>query len=119
MADSRFPTAVISHFYSAVYTKKKEQIRSKVVKNVDIARIAVVKAEIESWYLAGLDRRDAESLEIQHSSNTESITKEDFDSMHEKYTSRIDFMTVILEKFSLDIAKTQNESFRYFCNKFL
>ena len=101
------------------YTKKKEQIRSKVVKNVDIARIAVVKAEIESWYLAGLDRRDAESLEIQHSSNTESITKEDFDSMHEKYTSRIDFMTVILEKFSLDIAKTQNESFRYFCNKFL
>ena len=101
------------------YTKKKEQVKSKVVKNVDITRIAVVKAEIESWYLAGLDRRNAASLEILHSNNTENITKEDFAKVHKKYTSKIDFMTVILEKFSWNVAKTQNESFRYFCDKFL
>ena len=103
----------------ACYTKKKEQITSKTSKNVDAARIAVVKAEIESWYLAGLDRSNAMSLNIQHSDNTENITKEDFATMHKKYTSKIDFMTVILEKFSFDIAKTQNRSFRYFCDKFL
>ena len=103
----------------ACYTKKKEQIASKIAKNVDVARIAVVKAEIESWYLAGLDHRNAESLEIWYSGNTESMTKEDFARMHEKYSSKIDFMTDILKKFSIDIAKTRNKSFRYFCDKFL
>lgn len=103
----------------ACYTKKKEEIKSKTAKNVDIARIVVVKAEIESWYLAGLDRRSAKSLRIRHYNNTENITKEDFTKMHKKYSSRIDFMTTILQKFSIDIAKTQNESFRYFCDKFL
>ena len=86
---------------------------------MDVARIAVVKAEIESWYLAGLDHRNAGSLEIWYSGNTESMTKEDFTRMHEKYSSKIDFMTDILKKFSIDIAKTRNESFRYFCDKFL
>ena len=101
------------------YTKKKEKIKSKTAKNVDIARIVVIREEIESWYLAGLDRRSAESLGIQHYNNTGKITKEDFIKMHKKYSSRIDFMTTILQKFSIDIAKTQNESFKYFCDKFL
>ena len=103
----------------ACYTKKKERITLKTAKNVDVAKIAIVKTEIESWYLAGLNYHDALSLNIWYSRNTENITKEDFTAIHKKYASRIDFMMVILEKFSLDIAKIQNKSFRYFCDKFL
>ena len=101
------------------YTKKKERIKSKTAKNVDTSKIAIVKAEIESWHLAGLDYGSSKSLGIQYNNDTEHITKEDFDKMNKKYSSRIDFMMDILEKFSIDTAKTQNKSFRYFCDKFL
>ena len=57
------------------YTKKKNFIRSKAVKSVNAARIIIVKTEIESWYLAGLSRNGADSLNIQHFPNTEKITK--------------------------------------------
>ena len=101
------------------YTKKKEWIKSKKVKKVDATKIAIVKVEIESWYLAGLDRQSAMSLKILHCNNTENKSKEDFNKICEKYTSRIDCMTDILQKFSLDVAKVQNESFKYFCDKFI
>ena len=101
------------------YTKKKETIKSKVIKNIDSARIIIVKTEIESWYMAGLSRHNAASLNIQHFPNTDDITKEDFARICNKYTSRIDCMANILEKFSIDVAKTQNKSFKYFCDKFL
>ena len=101
------------------YTKKKEVIKSKIIKNIDSTRIIIVKTEIESWYLAGLNRHDAASLNIQHFSNTGDITKEDFARICDKYTSRIDCMANILEKFSINVAKKQNQSFKYFCDKFL
>lgn len=101
------------------YTKKKEALKLKTAKNIDNVKIIIAKSEIESWYLAGLDRHSAASLNIQHFRNTENITKEDFDSISKKYTSRIYCMMNILEKFSIDIAKTQNKSFKYFCDKFL
>ena len=104
---------------ASCYTKKKEWIKSKTTKNVNETRIAIVKAEIESWYLAGLDRQSATSLKIRHFSTTENIFKEDFNKISEKYASKIDCMTDILQKFSLDVAKIQNESFKYFCDKFL
>lgn len=101
------------------YTKRKARVKSKTVKNIDSTKVIIAKAEIESWYLAGLDQHNATSLNIQHFRNTENITKEDFNRICKKYTSRIYCMTIILEKFSLDIAKTQNKSFKYFCDKFL
>ena len=101
------------------YTRRKEQIKSKTAKNIDNERIAVVRTEIESWYLAGLDQNNTSILGIQYFSNTDEITKEIFAQIHKKYSSRIDFMTTVLENFSIDIAKTQNDSFRYFCDKFL
>ena len=104
---------------AACYTKKKAQIRSKKSKSVNLARTVIVKAEIESWYLAGLDWHDANSLGIRHVTNTEGVTKEIFEEMSKHYASRVDCKAAILEKFSLEAAKKQNESFMYFCNKFL
>lgn len=101
------------------YTRKKEIIISKTIKNIDKAKIVIVKSEIESWYMAGLSCDTAASLNIRHFRNTETMTKEDFEKICKKYPSRIDCMIRILEKFSVDMAKTQNQSFRYFCDKFL
>ena len=101
------------------YTRKKEMIKSKTIKNIDEDRIVIVKSEIESWYMAGLSCDAAASLNIRHFRNTETMTKEDFEKICKKYTSRIDCMIRILDKFSMGVAKTQNQSFRYFCDKFL
>ena len=100
------------------YTKKKEWIKSKTVKNVNGARIAIVKTEIESWYLAGLDRHSAKSLKIRHFSTTEHISKEDFNKISEKYASKIDCVTAILQKFSIDVAKIQMNRSNIFAKNF-
>jgi len=36
-----------------------------------------------------------------------------------KFTSRIDFMSEILKKFSIEIAKQKNNSFQYFVEKYM
>ena len=100
--------------------KKKSNIRSKRASNVDLAKVIIVKTEIESWYLAGLNYSDALSLNVTFRTNTEGITKEIFRSMvRSSFSSNIDFMVEVLNKFSIDTAKNQNSSFLYFCSKFL
>ena len=103
----------------ACYTDKKHYIQLRTASNVDAAKIIIVKTEIESWYLAGLNCHDARSLNIVFHTNTNNITKEMFQQMTpNSFPSAINLMAEILKKFSLDAAKKQNQSFQYFCNKF-
>lgn len=96
---------------------KKQKIKDKY-KNVNEDKIIVVIKEIESWYLAGLDDSSFRELRIRPLNNTNDITKEKFNQMiPEKYGSRINFMREILKRFSVDIAKQKNGSFRYFYEK--
>ncbi|MDK2795140.1 MAG: hypothetical protein PWQ22_9 [Archaeoglobaceae archaeon] len=98
-------------------TKRKQDIKSKL-NSIDLDRIVVVKAEIESWYLAGLDDKNSKKLKIKNFQNTDNITKEQFNSlMPKKFDSRIDFMIEILNNFSIEVAKTKNSSFKYFVEK--
>lgn len=62
---------------SPCVTYKKEQI-AKLIKNIDKAKIIVVKKEIESWYLAGAEDNFCSKFKIPESeiSNTEKLTKE-------------------------------------------
>ena len=102
------------------YTKKKDIIKSKIAPNVDHEKIVIVKAEIESWYLAGVNQSDAKNLNINFHTNTENITKEKFNAMmRPPFESSIDFMMEILKYYSINTAKKQNPSFEYFCNKFI
>lgn len=104
---------------NACFGKSKRSLRRKI-PNVDGKRVAIVRTEIESWYLAGIDYADAQRLGIKYQSSTDHITKEEFDSMMPaKFESRADFMVEILKAFKVKTAKSQNESFRYVWNKFV
>ncbi|KYK27551.1 MAG: hypothetical protein AYK19_06735 [Theionarchaea archaeon DG-70-1] len=99
-------------------TAKKQELK-RTYKKVDENRIVVVKKEIESWYLAGLDKKSSENLGARYLNDTDNIIKEQFNSMMpRKFDSRMDFMTEILKFFSIDIAKQKNESFKYFIEKY-
>ena len=85
-----------------------------------IDRIAVVEPEIEAWYLAGLDGAACEALRIREYQNTNSLTKEDYKKLiSSTRRSEIDFRMDILGEFSMEVAKRKNDSFAYFCRKYI
>lgn len=101
-------------------TKSKETILERCC-NLVADRIFIVKAEIESWYLAGLDGENCKSLGIKDSfQDTDELTKEDFNRlMPRKFRSRIDFMNEILKRYDIPIARTKNQSLNYFSKKYI
>ncbi len=99
-------------------TAKKQKIQNHL-RNIDEERIIVVIKEIESWYLAGLDNTYARKNKLRSLSDTNNISKEQFNSLiPKKFDSRIDFMLEILQNFSFEIAKQKNKSFRYFIENY-
>ena len=104
---------------STCYSGRKATLRK--IPNARHGNIAVVKTEIESWYLAGMGQDECARLQIPYHSNTESVSKEYFEQMLERgrWASRKDFMEKILEMFDVGRAKKQNASFRYVWDKFV
>jgi hypothetical protein len=99
-------------------TARKEKPH-KIFKNLDIDKTLIVIQEIEGWYLAGLDDLSCQKLGPPAFGTTNSLTKEQFDSlMPKKFTSRIDFIAEILKQFSASIATHKNQSFGYFIKKY-
>lgn len=95
-----------------------ETINTRYAGRIDITNIIIVVKEIESWYLAGLDDKACEELEIRPFQSTDNITKEGFDDLRSgKFDSRIDFMAEILKRFSVETAKQKNKSFDFFMKK--
>ncbi len=103
---------------SLCVTAKKQKIKDKL-GNIDEERIIVVVKEIEGWYLAGLDNTETKKFKIRTFGRTDSILKEQFNKLFLKaFDSRIDFMIEILKVFSIEIAKQNNESFKYCIEKY-
>jgi len=103
---------------SPCVSDKKEKLRQRR-PYLAADRIAVVQAEIESWYLAGLDRSSCKSLRLKQLTSTDTITKEQFDEMrHGNRLSRTAYLSSILDGFSIKVAKSKNRSFRYFAAKY-
>ena len=96
------------------YGKRKIRLRRDMPRAGD-SNIAIVKTEIESWYLAGMGRRECDLLQIPHRPNTEPVSKEEFEQMRgrAKPMPRAEFMVTMLDAFSADTAKRQNASFGY------
>lgn len=82
--------------------------------------VLIVCKEIESWYLAGLSDTSCKRIGISASfSNTDQITKEQFDSLNPgRFKTRIQFMEAILQSFDLETARSRNRSFQYFMRKY-
>lgn len=104
---------------SPCITAKKQEIQNNL-RYINGNKILVVIKEIESWYLAGLDRNSAKRLGIkQIPTTTENVTKEQFINLvPRKFHSRIDFMREILENFSIKTAKEKNKSLEYCVEKY-
>ena len=99
-------------------TAKKEEIKRRF-GNVNKDKIIVVKREIESWYIAGLNEGKCEDLKIPSFRITDDVTKEQFGKLiPEGFGSEIYFMQEILKFFDIETAKKKNRSFRYFFEKY-
>ena len=100
-------------------TAKKEDVRGRL-SNVEDDRVMVVVPEIEGWYLAGLDGEHSARLGIGELATTDQITKERFEQLQpSRFDSKLDFVLEILDCFSVEAAREKNQSFDYFCRKFL
>ena len=93
----------------------------KTYPQADPDRIQIVKAEIESWYCAGIpDGHPWGSLEIGRCLETSIVTKERFEAaVAQEGQSRLLAMLALLESFDREAAVLRNESFRRFLRKFV
>lgn len=99
-------------------TLKKEELMEEfnhLNKNV----IFIVKDEIESWFLSGMNTDLEIFNEFIIPDDTERITKEMFNKMMENshFDSRIDLMKEISKSYDFDLATKRNNSFKYFIEK--
>ncbi len=85
----------------------------------EIEKIIVSIAEIESWYLAGLDEEFAKSIKVKYIYYTDDITKERFEALIPKKISKINFMIEILKRYNMDEAILRNKSLKFFVNYFV
>jgi len=94
-------------------TSKKTKLKERY-SEIDIQKILIVIKEIESWYLAGLDKNSSKKLSIKHQKETNNITKEMFEELKPNKILYLD----ILEYFSIETAIQKNNSFKYFKESF-
>jgi hypothetical protein len=92
-----------------------------VFPQVSADRVQIVKAEIESWYCAGLpEGHPWESLASRPHLDTSTVTKEAFEAaILRKGAPRVSTMLEILESFDREAAVRRNESFRRFVRRFI
>jgi len=95
-------------------TEKKQEIK-KYLTNISNDKILVVVKEVESWYLAGIDRTNSRRLKINYfNKKTNNITKEYFCSLLPKDIEKRPFLLDIVTNYSVNLAKNNNDSFKYF-----
>ena len=99
-------------------TARIESLENEFGQKVGRNNLVIVVREIESWYLAGLRSKSCKGLGLRPLSNTNNVTKEQFNNLiPKKFDSRIDFMIEVLKRFSIETAKQKNKSFEYFMSK--
>ena len=102
---------------ACITLKKEDLIEEFNHLNKDV--IFIVKDEIESWFLAGMNTDLEIFAEFSVPDDTEGITKEMFNDMMEnsRFDSRIDLMKEISKSYDFDLATKRNNSFKYFIEK--
>lgn len=85
---------------------------------LDCSKIIIVKEEIESWFLAGVDNSLDEFKGWKIPFQTEGIDKEDFDKICKvSFDSKNDCLKEIAKVYNFDLAMERNTSFKYFLNR--
>jgi len=104
--------------HSPCVTAKKTKLLESFNPHLLESTIMIVIKEIEGWFLAGLDSANLKKLGLKPITDTNDITKEDFNRLIPSKYDRTDFMLDVLEKFDIKIAEKKNDSFAYFTQKF-
>lgn len=100
-------------------TLKKESLMTRY-GGLEFERIYIAKAEIESWYYAGLDEEQCSLLGLHHFDDTESLTKEQFNAqIPSDFQTRTEFMVELLSRYDHSTARRQNTSVEYIHRKFV
>ena len=82
------------------------------------SKVIIVKEEIESWYLAGVNNSVDKFKDWEIPPQTDHITKEDFDAMYiTSFDSKNDCLKEIAKHYDINLAVKRNESFKYFLNR--
>lgn len=104
---------------SPCITQRKEHLVDSHRDMVDPGRTIIARREIESWYMAGVDDQACREYGIASLSHTDDVTKEQFRSLMPRQfnDSVVHFMTEILSKFRIELARGKNRSFCYLMNK--
>ena len=93
-----------------------ERIQKTTTKyaECEASQVVVVCFEIESWYLAVLNQQASQKLGVKYISTTDTVTKEQFNSMVPKKMTRLDFILEILRRYDGEDALQRNSSYRKF-----
>lgn len=100
-------------------TAAKDQVL-RTLPYLDPDRVHIVKAEIESWYCAGIpETHPWRSLAVGRCADTSTVTKEAFETaVLQAGQPKLPAMLALLEGFDLEAAKNRNESLRRFVRRF-
>ncbi len=100
------------------YQSKKDKILKKY-QMVEECNLFIVQYEIESWYLAGVDKVFCDKNKIKkYYKNTDSVTKEMFENVIQNTgETKLNVMLKILNEYNYFLAETRNTSFGVFFAK--
>lgn len=105
-----------SRTHPCMTSMKKE--RFDKYDGLDCSKIIIVKEEIESWYLAGIDNSFDKFKKWEIPDSTDEIEKEDFDKMYKlSFDSKDDCLMEIARHYDINLAIERNDSFKYFLNR--
>lgn len=121
------PTSIILGYFlvlffadgdGASYQAKKEKILQKYSK-LEPDHVFIVQFEIESWYLAGVNKVFCDKNKIKHYyNNTDSVTKEMFnEAIKTCNETKLSIMLKMLNIYDCLLADTRNTSFSSFFSK--
>jgi hypothetical protein len=104
---------------SPCITERKRHLLDSHKNAIDPGCAIIVRREIESWYMAGVDDQACQEFGITSISHTNDVTKEQFRNLMPKRfnDSVVDFMTAILTGFRVELARGKNRSFCYLMDK--
>ena len=93
----------------------KKNVLASVYSQLSLEKAYVVRYEIESWYYAGITEAECKQMKLKDfKSSTDDLTKEEFNSKLPHLSDRSSIMIQTLEKYSLVLAVTRNESLMIF-----
>lgn len=99
---------------ASIDDKKRKIIEKHPICN--ISKVFISQREIESWYIAGLNRCDSAKYRVKYIFCTDNISKEKFDLLIPKGYTPTSFKVEILKFYDFEEAKYRNASFKIFAN---